>query len=416
MRINHNIGALNAWRNLMKTNSALDKSLERLSSGLRINRAADDAAGLAISEKMRAQINGLNTAGRNAQDAISLIQTAEGALEESHAILQRVRELAVQGSSDTMTTEDRAKLQSEVNELAKELGRIGKTTEFNTKKLLDGSFDGKFQIGANSGQNLQVAIDDMRGYALGVLGDAKLSGETGNVTDGGDANTDIADGTYTVQSDGSGGYEMVDSNGTAVATSADGKAWTASTGDDTLAFTEAVVDGTVTIAAGAATATSTVNNTGLEAGDYTLEFAAGASTIVDSEGNVVASSTDDTTFKDADGTTVLTLSAAATGDREFTIGGMDITATDAISTLDTAIDDVATQRSSLGAVQNRLEHTINNLSTAAENLTAAEARIRDVDMAKEMTAFTRAQILSQSGTAMLAQANIRPQSVLSLLG
>lgn len=168
MRINNNISALFAQNKLANTNNALAKSLEKLSSGLRINRAGDDAAGLAISEKMRGQIGGLNQAVRNAQDAISLIQTAEGALNETHSILQRMRELAVQAANDTNTSGDRKKIKDELSELVNELNRIASQTEFNTKKLLTGSFVGKFQIGANTGQNVKLSITTMNASALGV--------------------------------------------------------------------------------------------------------------------------------------------------------------------------------------------------------------------------------------------------------
>ena len=243
--------------------------MEKLSSGFRINRAGDDAAGLAISEKMRAQIRGLKQASRNAQDGISLIQTAEGALNESHAILQRMRELAVQAATDTNTDDDRAELQKEVTALIAELDRIGSDTEFNTKKLLDGNLTATIHIGANEGQALEISISTMTSTGLGV---------------------------------------------------------------------------------------STVN----------IATQAGA---------------------DA-----------------------------AISTIDAGIKLLSTQRSQLGAWQNRLEHTISNLNNAAENLQAAESRIRDLDMAEEIMAFTKNSILQQAATAMLAQANMAPQSVLQLLG
>jgi flagellin len=168
MRINHNIAALNTYRQLNSAATGQSKSMEKLSSGLRINRAGDDAAGLAISEKMRGQIRGLDMASKNAQDGISLIQTAEGALNETHSILQRMRELAVQSSNDTNTDTDRAELQKEVNQLASEVSRIGDNTEFNTKNLLDGTFSGTFHIGANEGQNLQLSVNDMRADALQV--------------------------------------------------------------------------------------------------------------------------------------------------------------------------------------------------------------------------------------------------------
>ncbi|OIQ12537.1 flagellin [Neomoorella thermoacetica] len=281
MRINHNIAALNAYRNLSATNEALSKSMEKLSSGLRINRAADDAAGLAISEKMRGQIRGLNQAVRNAQDAISLIQTAEGALNESHSILQRMRELAVQAANDTYTTQDRSNIKDELLQLKAELDRIASTTEFNNQKLLNGSFKGKlFHIGANNGQNITLSINSMNASALG----------SGNIT--------------------------------------------------------------------------TTN-----------------------------------------------LSAIANG----SASAQQAAAEDLIGYLDDAIKTVSTERSKLGAYQNRLEHTIANLQTASENLTAAESRIRDVDMAQEMMNYTRDQILAQAGTAMLAQANQVPSTVLQLL-
>ncbi|RSD25198.1 flagellin Hag [Mesobacillus subterraneus] len=272
MRINHNIAALNTHRQLSSANGAQAKSMEKLASGLRINRAGDDAAGLAISEKMRGQIRGLDQAARNAQDGISLIQTAEGALNETHSILQRVRELAVQSSNDTNTNDDRGELQKEVAELLKEVDRIATTTEFNTQKLLDGSdADGKvFHIGANADQNITVTIRDMK-------------------------------------------------------------------------------------------ATGTV----LNIGSVDISSQTGANT--------------------------------------------------AITSLDAAIKEVSSERAMLGANQNRLEHTINNLGTSSENLTAAESRVRDVDMAKEMMEQTKNSILSQAAQAMLAQSNQMPQGVLQLL-
>jgi flagellin len=277
MRINHNVAALNTFRQLTANDAGSAKSLEKLSSGLRINRAGDDAAGLAISEKMRGQIRGLNQATRNAQDGISLIQTAEGALQESHSILSRMRELAVQAANDTNTATDRSQLQLEVTQLNSELDRISTTTQFNTMNLLDGTFGAAgiiLHIGANAGQNISVTIGDMR------------------VTGG--ANTEMTD-----------------------------------------------------------------------------------------------------------------LSTVALG----TQAGADA----AITLVDTAIDFLSGERANLGAVQNRLEHTINNLSVTSENLTASESRIRDVDMASEMMEYTKNSILSQAATAMLAQANQMPQEVLQLL-
>jgi flagellin len=269
MRINHNISAFNTYRQLSFNTVQGAKSMEKLSSGYRINRAGDDAAGLAISEKMRGQIRGLEQASRNAQDGISLIQTAEGALNETHSILQRMRELAVQASNDTNTNADRTELQKEITALKAEIDRIANDTEFNTQALLDGTFQNKvIHIGANKNQALSFSINAMDSTAIGVNG----------------------------------------------------------------------VD-------------------------------------------------------------VTTLAGAE----------------NAITAIDAAISRVSSERASLGAIQNRLEHTINNLGTSAENLTAAESRIRDVDMAKEMMEFTKNNILTQAAQAMLAQANQQPQGVLQLL-
>jgi flagellin len=420
MRINHNISALNTHRQLSGNTNATSKSLEKLSSGLRINRAADDAAGLAISEKMRGQIRGLEQAQRNSQDGISLIQTAEGALNETHSILQRMRELAVQSANDTNTTTDREKLQSEVDELAKELTRIGKTTEFNTQKLLDGSFKGTFQIGANEGQSLSLTIGDMRAQDLGVVSNVKtvLTATNGN---GADTTADIAggaaDGTYTID-----GTNLKDANGNIVATTANGGlSWTGNgagdIGDDVITFQQKVDTGTITIANNVATGTAEFTNTALQAGSYSISVA--GDTLKDSEGNIIATTSDDTTYKDGAGNTVLVLDAATTANLTLTVGGTDIStqaaATKGVTTINSALEAVSTQRSALGAVQNRLEHTINNLGATAENLTAAESRIRDVDMAQEMMAFTKNNILTQAAQAMLAQANQQPQGVLQLL-
>ncbi|WP_434178404.1 flagellin Hag [Bacillus stercoris] len=272
MRINHNIAALNTLNRLSSNNNASSKNMEKLSSGLRINRAGDDAAGLAISEKMRGQIRGLEMASKNSQDGISLIQTAEGALTETHAILQRMRELTVQaGNTGTQQTEDLTAIKDEMDALTEEIDGISQRTEFNGKKLLDGSVTAgfTFQIGANAGQNINVTIGNMDATTLGVKG--------------------------------------------------------------------------------------------------------------------IDVSADDFSF-----------------DTE-------------IVKIDSAITSVSNQRAKLGAVQNRLEHTINNLGASGENLTAAESRIRDVDMAKEMSEFTKNNILSQASQAMLAQANQQPQNVLQLL-
>ncbi|NCG68315.1 flagellin [Bacillus coagulans] len=270
MIINHNLAALNTLNRLNTATNAQSKAMQKLSSGLRINSAADDAAGLAISEKMRSQIRGLDQATNNAQNGISLLQTAEGALNETHDILQRMRELAVQGANDTNTAEDRDQIQTELNQLMSEIDRIAKTTQFNTQNLLDKKFSATLQVGANAGQIITFSISAMNTASLGLL------------------TTDIV-----------------------VATNAK--------------------------------------------------------------------------------------------------------ASVAISALDDAIKLVSSQRSKLGALENRLDHTINNLTTSSENLTSAESRIRDVDMAKEMSEETKDSILAQAAQAMLAQANQQPQQVLQLL-
>jgi flagellin len=281
LRINNNIAAQNAYRNLSVTDSQMSKSLEKLSSGYRINRAADDAAGLSISEGLRSQIGGLKVAVRNAQDGISVVQTAEGALTETHSILQRMRDLSVQASSTGSQDSDaRAAAQTEFSQLNQELDRIASTTAFGGQKLLSAgsAYTGTFQVGANGSSSDQIAVD----LSTAAFGSSTLAG--------------------------------FDSAGLGV---------------DTLDLTTA--------------------------------------------------------------------------------------GTAAIDAIDTAIKGVSTARATLGAYQNRFEHTINNLNVAVENLSASESRIRDTDMAQEMVSFTRSQILTQAGTSMLAQANQAPQNVLSLL-
>jgi flagellin len=267
LRINQNIAAQNSYRNLSVTDGQMSKSLEKLSSGFRINRAADDAAGLSISEGLRSQVGGLKVAVRNAQDGISVAQTAEGALNEVHSILQRMRDLSVQAANGG-ANDDNAKgaAQKEFTQLNEELDRIGSTTSFGKSKLFDGNYDGTFQVGANKGEELNIKIGAISSTELGTNG---------------------------------------------------------------------------------------------------IDLKTGAS--------------------------------------------------DAIATLDTAIQTVSDQRADLGAYQNRFEHTINNLNVAVENLSASESRIRDTDMAQEMVSFTRSQILTQAGTSMLSQANQASQNVLSLL-
>jgi flagellin len=331
---------------------------------------------------MRAQIRGLDMAQRNAQDGISLIQTGEGALNETHSILQRMRELAVQSSNDSNTDADRQQIQKEMDQLAQEVARIGRDTEFNTQKLLNGNFSGTFQIGANEDQNLSLSIDDMRSFALGITGNAKTA-SSGTYTAG--TTNVITDGTYTVKYDGSN-YNLVNSNGDTVATSSDGLTFEGvQDNTETLVFDQEVKSGTVEVdTSGTSTATASFTNDGLQAGSYTFNSSKNA--LVDVNGNTVATTDDGgTTFKNNAGDTVVTFSTALGDGAEVEVGGVDVTsrsaANTAITTIQNAIDKVSTQRSALGAYQNRLEHTINNLGTSSQNLTAAESRIRDVDYA-----------------------------------
>ena len=271
MVVQHNMNALNANRQLNISTGSLSKSTEKLSSGYRINKAADDAAGLSISEKMRSQVRGLNRASTNAQDGISLVQTAEGALNETHSILQRMNELATQAANDTNTSIDRTAIQEELTQLTSEIDRIQSSTQFNTMNLLDGTFKGKnLQVGALCGQQISISINQMNASSLGI------------------------------------GYSTI---------------------------------------------------------KVTSFSAAGAS----------------------------------------------------MSKIQSAIDQVSSQRAKLGAIQNRLEHTVNNLDTTSENTQAAESRIRDTDMATEMVQYSATNIIQQAGQSMLSQANSQTQGVLSLL-
>ena len=428
MIINHNMNALNAHRNMTANTNSAGKSMEKLSSGLRINRAGDDAAGLAISEKMRGQIRGLDQASRNAQDGISLIQTAEGALNETHNILQRMRELSVQAANDTNITEDRAAIQEEMNALTQEIDRISEQTEFNKQTLLDGSFNGTFQIGANGGQTISLGIESMNSGSLNLVsGSSKI--ETGTfVKATGTTPKTVADGDYTVKD-----KKVYDSTGKQVGTiDTDMKVITftdtkGTTGTDAkLTFTTAIADGgTFTIKGEAGTAgtqevKAELKGTAKElaAGNYEIS---GTKVLkdgkevgkVDGSNNIVIG---DKTIATAD----LTASGlTTTNGTKFTINGADVSsslnASGSIETINKAIENVSTQRAKLGAVQNRLEHTTANLNNTSENLTAAESRVRDVDMAKEMMNFSKNNILSQAAQAMLAQANQQPQGVLQLL-
>ena len=568
MRINHNIAALNTYRQLNSASGAQSKSMEKLSSGLRINKAGDDAAGLAISEKMRGQIRGLDMAAKNAQDGVSMLQTAEGALNETHSILQRMRELGVQSSNDTNTDADRESINTEISQLKEEIDRIGNTTEFNTKKLIDGSIGEKNVAGTNNasvigstvgkevaasitadsatnktdlaaytGTSATIQVDganitwthsasDYTAFAAGANVDsdglaAKLQEDINKAIDAYNSanetkvshievsSSTATDGSLTFKSGSTGATSTLSSGN--IGADAVGNFWTKVVGDaggagDVLSATGN--EGQLSAAgAGSLTALRTAANAGATNMTFTVDgkdiaidlndtaggtgaFKALATTDVDADSPmsaiatalqtdlnaaitnynntvptaeqvqavkvtvkdgsfVVESGSDKATssikFDNSEAAQLLGLakqsSATQGGGVDFQIGAnqtqtMKVTiedmrtdalgikdidlstkegAQDAITKINDAIEKVSTQRSNLGAFQNRLEHTINNLGTSSENLTAAESRVRDVDMAKEMMEQTKNSILSQAAQAMLAQSNQMPQGVLQLL-
>ena len=531
MRINNNVTAINAHRNYGVNSASIGKNVEKLSSGYRINRAGDDAAGLAISEKMRAQIRGLNMASKNSQDAISMVQTAEAALQSTHNVLQRMRELAVQSASDTNEqTVDRAALQAEFAQLKAEIDDTAAKTRFNDQNLIDGTFQkvtfslgtslvdvGKKVTGISVESAARVGTYEFEAVvipaikaspgtgAAATLTSASLTsftvggtgGENVLVTSGATfagSTTSIHNGNaYNVKVDGANGssltISLVDSQGNTVSSiqNVDATKWTAGAqtlnfgGVGTLTLTLGAGSSVTDDAIGAGAVKSLLNGkqmvfdatgktpTAVDAqqgqikltidgedvfvkkGDTTATFKESGITIsfkaisdtdtgyIGADGNVVAQ----TTFADAfeasediivngvNGQTFIVQSGANQGDElSINIDAMNTSrlgiafssiasqknASKAITEVNTALNSVSTQRAALGALQNRLDFKIANLDTSAENLQAAESRIRDVDMAKEMTAFTKNNILFQASTAMLAQANALPQGVLQLLG
>jgi flagellin-like hook-associated protein FlgL len=420
MSVNTNIAALNAYRNLSSTNSQMNKSLERLSSGYRINRAADDAAGLAISEGLRSQIGGLTQAVRNTQDGTSVVQTAEGALNETTSILQRMRDLSVQAANaGSLSTTATSSIQKEIVQLKAELDRIANTTNFNGTNLLDGTFNKAFQVGANAGQTIQVSM-------LTAASSTGLNVAGVDVT---------APGNYTQGAAGANKATSTDASGTAQGSLVFQSSGAAGTLDFTGANTDINsfknLDGTITFN-GKTFDLKSVDYSGVTGTGATLATNAllalntAAKNALGLTGNVfgAGAGTNQLKFAVAEATTVTTASG-------FALGGATATAAQnaaatatyaagsgasaAITAIDTAINTVSSIRADLGAKQNRFEHTINNLNTTIENTTASESRIRDTDMASEMTSFTQAQVLQQAGTAMLAQANSSTQSILKLL-
>ncbi|SFC86715.1 flagellin [Clostridium uliginosum] len=530
MIINHNMNAMNAHRMMGGNTANTGKAMEKLSSGLRINRAGDDAAGLAISEKMRGQIRGLDQASRNGQDGISMIQTAEGALNETHSILQRMRELAVQSSNDTNVSVDRGEIQKEMDELAKEVTRIANNTEFNTQKLINGGIDAngikaaKFHIGANSGQDIELSIKAMDAKSLGVSRDLVTATGTGagnvkSATFQSTVGSKVVDGAVITfayskvnaspatasKVDGAANFTSADLSklnadtnmtikvgaDTYTLTNTALKAWDDKAGHnaitDTTAFLGNAVNATggklsdvvnITNASGkisleAKTAGAnaiTVNYNGTDIGKVAGVFGmadkltnTGNAEVKPGEKITISNATGDnqviditdkaaTSLKVTSGdyagmtintiagqalkdltaandkvtvaatTTAATVTTFANNEKTadaVTEAGIDVSTQDkaskSITTIQTAIETVSAERSKLGAYQNRLEHTINNLGTSSENLQSAESRIRDVDMAKEMMNFSKNNILSQASQAMLAQAKSQPEAVLQLL-
>ncbi|MDD2483980.1 MAG: flagellin [Eubacteriales bacterium] len=474
MRINHNITALNTYNKLAANQATTSKSLEKLSSGLKINRAGDNAAGLAISEKMRGQISGLDTASTNASDAISLIKTAEGALTETHSILQRMRELAVQSSNDTNTTADRSEIQKEIDQLTSEVDRISTSTEFNTKKLLNGSaglttsFSAE-TVGGVAKDWISVVGGTADTLTTPVATPIAISAASKATTAKYDTTvTGVTAGTQTIQLNGfSISYTataVAADNAVAIAEAvnavSDKIGITAVAGLSSTAGVAAGLDFLSTDVGSSATihtvgglntillaavdaydngADATITSGQIAATDYVSR----GNTITVTSGNYeglelkINSANASTTAADNDATFAITgngsmsLQIGANAGQNMSISIQDMSAATlgistidvttqagasaAITTIDDAVVSVSAERAKLGSYQNRLEHTINNLGTSSENTAAAESRIRDVDMAKEMMEFTKNNILSQAAQSMLAQANQQPQGVLQLL-
>ena len=392
MVVQHNLTAMNANRQLGVTTGSQAKSSEKLSSGYKINRAGDDAAGLKISEKMRSQVRGLNRASTNAQDGVSLIQTAEGALNEAHSILQRMNELAVQGANDTNESIDRDAINQELNALTDELDRISQTTQFNKQQLLDGSFkDKNLQVGANANQKISVTIDNMNAKSLG------LKDITAHVVPDKQLGVTISSVKY------EGMVYSYDTTSTAEGNKqAAISAFKASIeGKYTSDLYAAQEDGTFK-----ALADGKVFGTAASAASYDASVA--------KQEMAAELNKNFTTYFGKE-----TTSAAAALSAYSKTGNACVdnyqAANDSITAIQAAINQVSSQRSALGALQNRLEHTIANLDNVAENTQAAESRIRDTDMASEMVEYSKNNILAQAGQSMLAQANQGTQGVLSLL-
>ncbi|MDY7543551.1 MULTISPECIES: flagellin [unclassified Cryobacterium] len=372
MQVNTNLAANNTYRNLAATQNDMSKSLEKLSSGLRINRASDDAAGLTVSESLKSQVGGLTVASRNAQDGISVVQTAEGSLNEVQSILQRVRDLAVQAGNDSNNSDSRKAIGTEVTALTKELNRIGDSTNFNGTNLLDGSKAAlSFQVGANSTASSQISVD-LTGANVKNIAAALVSTSPSAVMD------------------------------VLTPTAVGGSALTFTVGAGTVVTGALPAAGTMTTVQSVADALN--KDSGFAAGNLTAS--------VNSSNQLVVGSTAGATVSYAVNGGLSASTAGPSGALDFSSA---TSAAAAINIIDTQIGKVSTARASLGAAQNRFESVVKTLAVSTENLTAAGSRIRDTDMASEMVKYTRSSILTQAGTAMLAQANQSNQGVLSLL-
>lgn len=426
MSVNTNIAAMNAYRNLSTTNDAMSKSLERLSSGFRINKASDDAAGLAISEGLRSQIGGMTQAVRNTQDGSSVVQTAEGALSTTTTILQRMRDLSVQASSTGSLNDDaKSSIQKEMSQLKSELTRIADTTQFNGTKLLDGNYKGTFQVGANAGETISVNVGrsasakglgvdgvDVTGNGLYTSASAAAAGKvnTANASSAASGSLTITPDTATAANFGAASGTVASFEGLTGQISFGGKTFDLGSVDYSISAADGDANGAVSQAE-ALTQLNTAAKAAL--GLTTNPFAASGNNLVFGVKDAVAG------YTGTNGVALNALGGPSTADEvskaTATFSGAT-GASNAIKAIDAAIKTVSSQRADLGAIQNRFEHTVNNLNTAIENTTASESRIRDTDMAAEMSKFTRSQVLTQAGTSMLAQANQSTQGILRLLG
>lgn len=458
MIINHNLGSLNALNQMNRNSKAASSSMEKLSSGLRINSAADDAAGLAISEKMKGQIRGLDQAAANAQDGVSLVQTADGALKETESVLQRMRELAVQAANDTNTTADRQAIQTEATQLAQQIDNISSTTQFNTKNLLDGSSGVKISATTTAAQNLQGTSDTSAGSVAltaattSLAAQAEVKGTTVDASQTDASKVLVAGSTIGINNTN---YTFTTSNtvqdvldainadtastgviaswntsdGFVLKSSSVGSSYgvnITANGTGDLAGATLIVSNTKGTDASFSGASLTAiggsyeaagNHIAVTSGDYkglSFDLTADADVTI----NIASNNSLDLQIGANSGQnmsiSINNMSSAALG-----VNGLDYTtqegAAAAISALDNATSTVSSERAKLGAYQNRLESTMNNLSTTSENLTSAQSAITDVDMASEMSEYSKNNILAQAAQAMLAQANQQPQQVLQLL-